>query len=210
VVALALDEDGIPATADGRIKIAERIYTKAAEYGIERKDILIDGLAMTISSDNGSALVTLETLRRIRDEFGGNTIIIRAVPTILSESNIEDVILSALQNKKTKGYTDEEIYTMACKAAVKANKRLSAFEIDELLKKLAKLENSGTCPHGRPICVTITEHELEKKSIAEAKAKQLAEEKAQKELEQRKLNPTQEDLLKEIRDLLKQEKDNKK
>lgn len=97
------------------------------------------------------------------DEFGGNTIIIRAVPTILSESNIEDVILSALQNKKTKGYTDEEIYTMACKAAVKANKRLSAFEIDELLKKLAKLENSGTCPHGRPICVTITEHELEKK-----------------------------------------------
>ena len=97
------------------------------------------------------------------DEFGGNTIIIRAVPTILSESNIEDVILSALQNKKTKGYTDEEIYTMACKAAVKANKRLSAFEIDELLKKLAKLENSGTCPHGRPICVSITEHELEKK-----------------------------------------------
>ena len=97
------------------------------------------------------------------DDFGGNTIVIRAVPTILAESNIEDVILSGLQNKKTEGYSDEEIYTMACKAAVKANKKLSQFEIKELLDKLAKLENSGTCPHGRPICVNITEHELERR-----------------------------------------------
>lgn len=97
------------------------------------------------------------------DDFGGNTVLIRAVPTILAESNIEDVVLSGLQNKKTAGYSDEEIYTMACKAAVKANKKLSDFEIKELLNKLAKLENSGTCPHGRPICVTITEHELERR-----------------------------------------------
>ena len=97
------------------------------------------------------------------DDFGGNTVLIRAVPTILAESNIEDVILSGLQNKKTTGYSDEEIYTMACKAAVKANKKLSDFEIKELLNQLAKLENSGTCPHGRPICVTITEHELERR-----------------------------------------------
>ena len=75
VVALALDEHGIPDTAEGRIAIARRIYARAAEYGIDRKDILIDGLAMTISADNGSALVTLETLRRIRDEFGGHTIL---------------------------------------------------------------------------------------------------------------------------------------
>ncbi len=75
VVALALDENGIPGDADGRVRIAEKIYRKAEEYGISRKDILIDGLAMTISSDNRSALATLETLRRIRDEFGGHTIL---------------------------------------------------------------------------------------------------------------------------------------
>lgn len=97
------------------------------------------------------------------DDFGGNTVIVRAVPTILADSNIEDVILSGLQNKKSTGYTDEEIYTMACKAAVKANKRLSHFEIEELLSKLARLENSGTCPHGRPITISITEHELERR-----------------------------------------------
>lgn len=97
------------------------------------------------------------------DDFGGNTVIVRAVPTILADSNIEDVILSGLQNKRSTGYTDEEIYTMACKAAVKANKRLSHFEIEELLSKLARLENSGTCPHGRPITISITEHELERR-----------------------------------------------
>lgn len=97
------------------------------------------------------------------DDFGGSTVLIRAVPTILADSSIEDVILSGLQNKKTVGFSDEEIYTMACKAAVKANKKLSRMEIDELLQKLAKLENSGTCPHGRPICVSVTEHELERR-----------------------------------------------
>ena len=75
VVALALDEGGIPDNADDRIRIAEKIYTTAAEYGIRREDIVIDGLCMTVSSDPRSALVTLETIRRIRDELGGSSIL---------------------------------------------------------------------------------------------------------------------------------------
>lgn len=75
VVALALDEGGIPANADDRIRIAEKIYATAAEYGIRREDIVIDGLCMTVSSDPRSALVTLETIRRIRDELGGSSIL---------------------------------------------------------------------------------------------------------------------------------------
>lgn len=75
VVGLALDEDGIPATAEGRIRVAEKIYAEAETYGIERKDIVIDALAMTVSSDHTSAGVTLHTLRRIRDEYHGNTIL---------------------------------------------------------------------------------------------------------------------------------------
>ena len=75
VVGLALDENGIPDTAEGRVQIAKKIYETAAEYGISRDDIVIDGLAMTISSDSRSALVTLETLRRVRDELGGKTIL---------------------------------------------------------------------------------------------------------------------------------------
>ncbi len=75
VVALALDENGIPADADGRIAVAEKIYRTAAEYGISPDDIVIDGLCMTISSDSQGAVTTLETLRRVRDELHGKTIL---------------------------------------------------------------------------------------------------------------------------------------
>ncbi len=75
VVALVLDEDGIPDTADGRIRIAQKIYEAADRYGVPRKDIVIDGLAMAISADGAGALTTLETLRRVRDELHGHTIL---------------------------------------------------------------------------------------------------------------------------------------
>lgn len=75
VVALALDEGGIPDTAEGRIRIAKKIYSTAAEYGISPDDILIDALCLTVSSDSRGALTTLETLRRVRDELHGKTIL---------------------------------------------------------------------------------------------------------------------------------------
>lgn len=75
VVALTLDESGIPEDADGRIAIAEKIYRRAEEYGIGKEDILIDALCMTVSSDSKGALTTLETVRRIREELGGKTIL---------------------------------------------------------------------------------------------------------------------------------------
>ena len=80
VIGLALDEDGIPTTAEGRVQVAEKIIQEAAKYGIEKKDIVIDGLAMTISSEPEGALVTLETLKRVRKELG--------VHTVLGVSNI--------------------------------------------------------------------------------------------------------------------------
>lgn len=75
VVALTLDEAGIPQTAEGRIAIARRIYQEAEKYGIPKKDILIDALCMTISSDPQGALTTLETVRRVKEELGGKTIL---------------------------------------------------------------------------------------------------------------------------------------
>ena len=74
LVGLCLDQE-IPETADGRIRIAEKILKAAEEYGIDKKDILIDGLCMTISSNESSALATLETVRRCRDELGVNTVL---------------------------------------------------------------------------------------------------------------------------------------
>lgn len=80
VIGLTLDEEGIPETAEGRIRVARKIIDEAARYGIDKKDIVIDALAMTISSEPQGALVTLETLRRARQELG--------VHTVLGVSNI--------------------------------------------------------------------------------------------------------------------------
>jgi len=73
VVALTLDENGIPDNADGRVKIAQKILKTASKYGISKKDIIFDTLAMTISADTTSAKVTLEALRRIKKELGCHT-----------------------------------------------------------------------------------------------------------------------------------------
>ncbi|MBQ4527356.1 MAG: homocysteine S-methyltransferase family protein [Clostridia bacterium] len=70
VVALTLDEDGIPESAAGRCAIAEKIYAKAAEYGIKKKDIITDTLAMTISTDSSAAKETLTALETISNVGG--------------------------------------------------------------------------------------------------------------------------------------------
>ena len=80
VVGLTLDEAGIPDTAEGRVAIARKIIDTAAQYGISKKDIVIDALALTVSSSPDAALVTLETLRRVREELG--------VGTVLGVSNV--------------------------------------------------------------------------------------------------------------------------
>ncbi len=73
VVALTLDEGGIPETAEGRFEIAKKILKTAAEYGIDKKDIIFDTLAMTISADTSAAIATLNALGRIRKELDCHT-----------------------------------------------------------------------------------------------------------------------------------------
>ena len=73
VVALTLDNNGIPETAEGRFKIAEKILKTAAEYGIDKKDVIFDPLALTISADTGAAKVTLSSLKAIKERLGCHT-----------------------------------------------------------------------------------------------------------------------------------------
>ncbi len=73
VIALTLDEDGIPATAQGRIRIAQRIVREAQKYGIQKKNIIFDTLAMAVSADSSSGKVCIDSLKYIREEMGINT-----------------------------------------------------------------------------------------------------------------------------------------
>ncbi|MBQ9757417.1 MAG: homocysteine S-methyltransferase family protein [Clostridia bacterium] len=73
VIALTLDENGIPDAAQGRFEIAEKILETAGKYGISKKNIIFDTLAMTISADKNAARATLGALKRIREELGCHT-----------------------------------------------------------------------------------------------------------------------------------------
>lgn len=75
VVCLCLDEDGIPETVEGRLRVAEKIVKTAAEYGIPKKNLVMDALVLTISTGQDNANVTLETLRKIRYEMGLHTVL---------------------------------------------------------------------------------------------------------------------------------------
>lgn len=73
VVALALDEQGIPPTAQGRCDIVDKLYASAAEYGICQNDIIIDPLAMTVSADDKAGIATLATVKYVKEIKKGLT-----------------------------------------------------------------------------------------------------------------------------------------
>ena len=75
LVCLCLDESGIPETVEGRLRVAEKLVKTAAEYGIPKKNLVMDALVLTISTGQDNANVTLETMRRIRYEMGLHTVL---------------------------------------------------------------------------------------------------------------------------------------
>ncbi|NLC70771.1 MAG: dihydropteroate synthase [Desulfuromonadaceae bacterium] len=75
VIGLCLDEEGIPPTWQGRVRIAERIVRRAGEEGIPSQDVIIDCLTMAVATEREGAIQTLQTLRQVRDDLGLNTVL---------------------------------------------------------------------------------------------------------------------------------------
>lgn len=73
VIALTIDENGIPETAEGRTAIAEKILKECEKYGINKKDVIVDPLAMAVSSDDNSAKITLDSVKMIKETLGVKT-----------------------------------------------------------------------------------------------------------------------------------------
>lgn len=103
------------------------------------------------------------------EEFGTDAYCLRTIPSNLFGMNAQTFfreLLDSMEEEVRK--TDMEmvldkIATMACKAAIKANQKMTMEEAKELLKECEKLENPYTCPHGRPILISISKREIEKK-----------------------------------------------
>lgn len=102
------------------------------------------------------------------ENFGQNTITIREVPIILGKPNMEDLFTEILENIKLLGTGKssdikyDKIASLACKAAIKANKKLNQLEIEALLKDMCAIEEPFTCPHGRPTVIKRTIQDIEK------------------------------------------------
>ncbi len=103
------------------------------------------------------------------EDFGGNEYAIRAVPEDMYGLQEKDVFISLLDELQdgTKlsevSLIHDRIATMACKAAVKGNNRLSVMEAEVLIDKLLSCENPYNCPHGRPTVIQMSKKEMEKK-----------------------------------------------
>ena len=119
---------------------------------------------MAIFKDNSEFIASLGFEA---EEFDENSVIIRAVPASQTDEveNLFIEIVSQLGEQRREVISDKRqrlLYTIACKAAIKANHRLSENEQKELVKKVLELENINTCPHGRPIIVSMSKMEIEK------------------------------------------------
>lgn len=102
------------------------------------------------------------------DDFGGNSIRVKAVPVSLGIPQSREFLIDLVdvllrqKEKNNQGFKQDEIIMMACKKSVKANQRLSISEMGGLLEQLADTKMPYTCPHGRPVIVTLTRYDLEK------------------------------------------------
>ncbi|WHH59555.1 DNA mismatch repair endonuclease MutL [Petroclostridium sp. X23] len=102
------------------------------------------------------------------EDFGNNSIVIRQTPISIEEKVLKDLfleIVGIVQSNKKDTITDMEIHTLymiACKSAIKANRNMQQEEIEKLIEDILQLENINTCPHGRPIMISMSKYYLEK------------------------------------------------
>ena len=110
----------------------------------------------------------LEELGFEIDEFGENTLLVRRVPMDLDESQIADTLMEMAddllsgRSADTDTVRDDLLHTMACKAAIKAGWKTDEKELLALVREVMAREELKYCPHGRPICITLSKKMLEK------------------------------------------------
>jgi len=146
---------------------------KKVKNGIKNKQLLLIPEVVEIKNNEWKLIeANMELFNNTGfevEEFGGNAVKISAVPSEITSSSIKEVFLDLVDSlQKESGVKEDEkseyfIFTMACKAAVKANMNLNPLEIESLIDEMMSLENPFTCPHGRPTAIKMTKYEMEKK-----------------------------------------------
>ena len=103
------------------------------------------------------------------EAFGGDSVVVKAIPAFLSDAEarslIGDILAGGMEGDRNLPLTErrEKIFTaLACRAAVKANRSLNSPEVESLSRELDALPHAATCPHGRPFAAAISVGDLEK------------------------------------------------
>ena len=107
---------------------------------------------------------TLKEFGFIIEDFGSNSVIIRGIPPLLTRGDAEEAIkdILTLGPEEIEKKRDDVIKLISCKGAIKANQKLSVFEMEKLVEQLLRCENPYTCPHGRPTMIKLKLKDLEK------------------------------------------------
>jgi len=150
----------------------ERLKTAFANEGIVSQPLLIPITVILNKKETKYAEQYQDIFKQLGIEIANlspETIIIRQVPNLLRESDIEqlvrDVLADLIENNRSnriQEYLNEILVTMACHGSVRANRRLTIPEMDALLRDIEKTERSGQCGHGRPTWLQVTLDELNK------------------------------------------------
>ena len=148
-------------------KLKEEIENKQAmsQMLIEPVIVSLTPSEMQTYRDNDK---TLEEMGFEAEEFGDDALIIRSVPGGVEWGEVEPLMLELLaegEQFKKELITDRQqrlLYTIACKSAVKANMAMGTAEMENLVRNVLRLKNINTCPHGRPIIITMSKKEMEK------------------------------------------------
>ncbi len=150
----------------------ERLVKHFREKTIETQNCnppIIISLSAKEQSIISEYMEYFEGLGFVIEDFGSNEIAVRSVPLDLYGQNEKDMFLSLLDELCTdvpKGKQEliyEKMASMACKAAVKGNNKMSMDEVKALITEMMELDNPYNCPHGRPTIISMTKYELEKK-----------------------------------------------
>lgn len=142
------------------------------EERIISSQILMEPVVVSLS---GAELSAFSGKEKMFDElgfeaeiYGENAVIIRAVPAGIGWSETEPLfveLLTQLADMKQELISESKqrlLYTISCKASIKANMKISIEEMQQLVRRVFELENINTCPHGRPIVISMSKKEIEK------------------------------------------------
>ena len=133
---------------------------------------LLSPVPVRLRADAAAQLLSktalLEELGFEIDEFGENTVLVRRVPMDLGEGQVADTLMQMAddllsgRSADTDTVRDELLHTMACKAAIKAGWKTDDKELLALVREVMSRDELKYCPHGRPICITLSKKQLEK------------------------------------------------